>query len=120
MRRVRLHDPAGYMLALAGVSLLAGFGLMGYEGTRFGDHADPWHHFWFCFGVGFLGVAAVLVLISMGLFIRDVRHGDDQDEQELASHTRLQLAPHTAYETWQKDGRTILQPIDEPPEPNKG
>jgi hypothetical protein len=87
MRRIRLHDPAGYLLALAGISLLVGFGLMGYEGTRFGEHADPWHHFWFDFGVGFIGLAAVLVGVSIRLFVREMRR-PQAEEQELTGSTR--------------------------------
>jgi hypothetical protein len=82
MRRLRLHDPPGYMLNLAAVLAVMGFGLMGYEGTRFGDGADPWRHFWFCLGVGIVGVAIGVTVASVVLFIKEQRH---PQEQELAS-----------------------------------
>ena len=92
MRRLRLHDPPGYLLALAAVALLAGFGLMGYEGARFGEHADPWHHFWFDLGVGFIGLALVLVIASVVLFVREMRRPPG-GEQELTGPTRIVPTP---------------------------
>jgi hypothetical protein len=91
MRRVRLHDPAGYLLALAGVALLVGFGFMGYEGTRFDDHAHPWHHFWFDFGVGWVVFAAALVIASVVLFVRDTRRAPG-GEHEQTGHMRVPTA----------------------------
>jgi hypothetical protein len=74
MRRLRTHDPPGYLLALAAAVALIGGVLMTYEGSRFGEHADPWHHFWFDFGVGIVGLAVALVIASVILFVR--RCGD--------------------------------------------
>ncbi len=74
------------MLALGGIALLVGFGFMTYEGSRFGDHAYPWHHFWFDFGVGWLGFAGVLVICSLTLFIKEQRR--PEGEQELTSRER--------------------------------
>jgi hypothetical protein len=88
MRRLRTHDPPGYLLALAAIALLAGFGLMGYEGTRFGEHADPWHHYWFDLGVGFIGLALVLVVASVSMFVRDVRR-ESNGEHELTGRKQF-------------------------------
>jgi hypothetical protein len=98
MRRVRLHDPAGYLLALAGISLLVGFGLMSYEGTRLGEHADPWHHFTFDVAVfGFCGLAALLVTASVILFVRDMRRAPG-GEHEQTGHMRAPTAAPTLAE----------------------
>jgi hypothetical protein len=85
MRRLRTHDPPGYVLSLAAVVALIGGVLMSYEGSRFGKHADPWYHFWFDFGVGFMGLAALLVIASVVLFVREMRRSPSA-EQELTGH----------------------------------
>lgn len=87
MRRLHIHDPPGYMLSLAAVLALIGFGLMSYEGTRFGDHADPWHHFWFCFGVGIVGAAVGLTATSVVMFVKE--HRRPTEEREEASPEQL-------------------------------
>jgi hypothetical protein len=73
------------LLALAGIALLVGFGFMAYEGTRLGAHADPWHHFWFEFGVGWLAFAALMVAISVFLFAREMRDGDESESTSEGS-----------------------------------
>ena len=78
--RVRPLDPAGYLLALAAVALFVGFGFMTYEAARFGEHADPWHHFWFEFGVGWLVFAVILVGFSIFFFLREMRQPDQDYE----------------------------------------
>jgi hypothetical protein len=70
MGRNRRHESALFWLSLAGFVALLGFGVIAYEGTRFGPKADPWHHFWFAFGVAGVAVAVGLSGWACFLFAR--------------------------------------------------
>lgn len=93
MRRLRTHDPPGYLLALAGVVALIGGVLMSYEGTRFGEHADPWHHFWFCCGVGLVGCAVALAVVSVVLFVKEHRRRGNGEQELVGRRSALTPAP---------------------------
>jgi|ERR1700722_128162 protein-S-isoprenylcysteine O-methyltransferase Ste14 len=73
MRRVRTHDPTAYLLALAGIAFVAGFGLLAVEQTGFGEHVHRWHHFWWLVGVFVVGVGIALTITSIVAFVREMK-----------------------------------------------
>jgi hypothetical protein len=83
---------------------------LSYEGSRFGEHADVWHHFWFDFGVGFMGLAALLVIASVVLFVREMRRSPSA-EQELTGHMERAQRPVRVGNT-KAPGSSALGEID--------
>jgi hypothetical protein len=89
MRHVRTSDPVGYLLGLAGIAFVAGFGLLAVEQAGFGEHVHRWVHFWWLFGVVVVGAGLLLVIASIVAFVREMRHVEVEATSEIpAAPTR--------------------------------
>jgi hypothetical protein len=91
--RHRRHESALFWLSLAGVIGLMGFGLITFEATRFGEKADPWHHFWFVLGIAGIGLSVAFAAWACWLFGHQrwiERRSDESDQpREVTEGTAL-------------------------------